>query len=35
VRARIEDAEADFRDGRATYAETPEEAQQFLDSLKG
>lgn len=35
MQERIEQAEADFREGRVTYTETPEEAQAFLDSLKG
>jgi bifunctional DNA-binding transcriptional regulator/antitoxin component of YhaV-PrlF toxin-antitoxin module len=35
MQERIAQAEADFREGRAVYADTPEEAQQFLDSLKG
>jgi len=34
MQARVTDAEADFREGRATRTETPEEAQAFLDSLK-
>ena len=34
VQARIAEAEADFRDGRATRTDTPEEAQAYLDSLK-
>lgn len=34
VGRRVEEAEADFREGRSTRAETPEEAQAFLDSLK-
>jgi bifunctional DNA-binding transcriptional regulator/antitoxin component of YhaV-PrlF toxin-antitoxin module len=34
MRGRIEEAEADFRTGRSTRAETPEEAQRHLDSLK-
>lgn len=35
MRERIEEAEADFREGRSRRAETPEEAQRYLDSLKG
>jgi hypothetical protein len=35
MQARIAEAEADFREGRSTRTETPEEAQAFLDSLKG
>lgn len=35
MQARIAQAEADFREGRSTYTATPEEAQAFLDSLKG
>jgi bifunctional DNA-binding transcriptional regulator/antitoxin component of YhaV-PrlF toxin-antitoxin module len=35
MRERLEEAEADFRAGRSTRAETPEEAQRYLDSLKG
>lgn len=34
VQAGISKAEADFRDGRSRRTEGPEEAQQFLDSLK-
>jgi bifunctional DNA-binding transcriptional regulator/antitoxin component of YhaV-PrlF toxin-antitoxin module len=34
MRARIEEAEADFRAGRSTRAETPEDAQRYLDTLK-
>ena len=34
MQARIAQAEAEFREGRSTYTATPEEAQQFLDSLK-
>jgi bifunctional DNA-binding transcriptional regulator/antitoxin component of YhaV-PrlF toxin-antitoxin module len=34
VGARVAEAEADFRDGRYAIAETPEEAQAYLDSLK-
>ncbi len=35
MQARVAQAEADFREGRSTYTATPEEAQSFLDSLKG
>jgi bifunctional DNA-binding transcriptional regulator/antitoxin component of YhaV-PrlF toxin-antitoxin module len=35
VRARIEEAENDFRAGRSKRAETPEEVTRHLDSLKG
>lgn len=31
---RVAQAEADFREGRSTFASTPQEAQAFLDSLK-
>jgi bifunctional DNA-binding transcriptional regulator/antitoxin component of YhaV-PrlF toxin-antitoxin module len=34
VQQRIAEAEEDFRSGRSTAAQTPEEAQAFLDSLK-
>jgi bifunctional DNA-binding transcriptional regulator/antitoxin component of YhaV-PrlF toxin-antitoxin module len=34
MRERIEEAESDFRAGRSTRANTPEEVQQYLDSLK-
>lgn len=34
MQARLAEAEAEFRDGRSTSTATPEEAQQFLDSLK-
>jgi bifunctional DNA-binding transcriptional regulator/antitoxin component of YhaV-PrlF toxin-antitoxin module len=34
VQARVAEAEADFREGRFTRTETPEEAQAYLDSLK-
>lgn len=34
MQARVAEAEADFREGRATRTQTPEEAQAFLDSLK-
>jgi bifunctional DNA-binding transcriptional regulator/antitoxin component of YhaV-PrlF toxin-antitoxin module len=34
VRRRIEQAEADFREGRSTSAANPEEAQVLLDRLK-
>jgi hypothetical protein len=34
MQARIARAEADFRQGRCTVSDSPEEAQQFLDSLK-
>ena len=34
IQARIAEAEADFRDGRSTRTDTPEEAQAYLDSLK-
>lgn len=34
VQERVAEAEADFREGRSTRTETPEEAQDFLDSLK-
>jgi bifunctional DNA-binding transcriptional regulator/antitoxin component of YhaV-PrlF toxin-antitoxin module len=32
---RVVEAEADFREGRSTSVETPEEAQAFLDRVKG
>ncbi|MCA1790235.1 MAG: AbrB/MazE/SpoVT family DNA-binding domain-containing protein [Thioalkalivibrio sp.] len=35
MRDRIEEAESDFRSGRSTRTETPDEAQKHLDSLKG
>jgi bifunctional DNA-binding transcriptional regulator/antitoxin component of YhaV-PrlF toxin-antitoxin module len=35
MRERIEEAESDFRAGRSTRADTPEDAQRYLDSLKG
>ncbi|HYR10437.1 MAG TPA: AbrB/MazE/SpoVT family DNA-binding domain-containing protein [Longimicrobium sp.] len=35
IQARVAEAEANFREGRSTYTATPEEAQQFLDRLKG
>ncbi len=31
---RMEEAESDFREGRSTRAESPEDAQRHLDSLK-
>ncbi|HEV7588878.1 MAG TPA: AbrB/MazE/SpoVT family DNA-binding domain-containing protein [Longimicrobium sp.] len=34
VQARVAEAEADFREGRFTRTDTPEEAQAYLDSLK-
>src|SRR3954453_22111365 len=34
MQARIAEAEADFREGRFTVTDTPEEAQAYLDSLK-
>jgi hypothetical protein len=34
-RARLERAEEDIRLGRATRTSGPDEAQEFLDSLKG
>ncbi|HEX5726824.1 MAG TPA: AbrB/MazE/SpoVT family DNA-binding domain-containing protein [Longimicrobiaceae bacterium] len=34
VQARVAQAEADFREGRAARTETPDEAQALLDSLK-
>jgi bifunctional DNA-binding transcriptional regulator/antitoxin component of YhaV-PrlF toxin-antitoxin module len=34
MRDRIEEAESDFRSGRSTRTDTPEEAQEYLDSLK-
>lgn len=34
MQARITEAMADFREGRFTETETPDEAQAFLDSLK-
>jgi bifunctional DNA-binding transcriptional regulator/antitoxin component of YhaV-PrlF toxin-antitoxin module len=34
VQSRVAEAEADFREGRFTRTETPEEAQAYLDSLK-
>lgn len=35
MQARIAEAVADFREGRFVETETPEEAQAYLDSLKG
>lgn len=35
MRARIQGAESDFRSGRSTRSETPDEAQEHLDTLKG
>lgn len=35
MQARLTQAEEDFAQGRSTRTETPEEAQEFLDSLKG
>jgi bifunctional DNA-binding transcriptional regulator/antitoxin component of YhaV-PrlF toxin-antitoxin module len=35
MRGRLEEAESDFRSGRSTRTETPDEAQEYLDSLKG
>jgi len=35
LRDRLEEAERDFREGRSTRKDTPEEAQRYLDSLKG
>jgi bifunctional DNA-binding transcriptional regulator/antitoxin component of YhaV-PrlF toxin-antitoxin module len=35
MRRRIEEAEGDFRAGRSTRKATPDEVQQYLDSLKG
>lgn len=35
VQQRVAQAEAEFAAGRSVRTETPEEAQQFLDSLKG
>jgi bifunctional DNA-binding transcriptional regulator/antitoxin component of YhaV-PrlF toxin-antitoxin module len=35
MRQRIDAAEADLHAGRSTRAETPEDAQAFLDGLKG
>lgn len=35
MQERVARAEADFREGRSTHTATPDEAQQFLDSLKG
>ena len=34
IQARVAEAEADFREGRFTRTNTPEEAQAYLDSLK-
>lgn len=34
IQARVARAEADFAEGRATKTRGPEEAQEFLDSLK-
>lgn len=34
MRDRIEKAESDFRSGRSTRTETPDETQEYLDSLK-
>lgn len=34
VQARVAKAEADFAEGRSTRTNSPEEAQDFLDSLK-
>ena len=35
MQQRVERAEADFREGRSTAADSPESAQAFLDQLKG
>lgn len=35
MKERIEEAEGDFRAGRSSRAETPEDAARHLDSLKG
>jgi len=35
MQARVAEAEADFREGRFTRTETPDEAQAHLDRLKG
>ncbi len=35
MRDRIEEAERHFREGRSTRRDTPQEAQRYLDSLKG
>jgi len=34
IQARIAEAETDFREGRSTRTDTPDEAQAYLDSLK-
>lgn len=34
MQARISQAESEFREGRSKYTATPEEAQQYLDTLK-
>ena len=34
MQARVAEAEADFREGRAVATDTPEEAQAYLDRLK-
>lgn len=35
MQARVAEAETDFREGRFTRTETPDEAQAYLDRLKG
>lgn len=35
MRERIHEAESDFRSGRSTRTETPDETREYLDSLKG
>jgi hypothetical protein len=35
VQAGVAEAEADFREGRFTVTDTPEDAQAYLDHLKG
>lgn len=35
MQARLAESEADFREGRFTRTETPDEAQAYLDRLKG
>lgn len=35
MQRRVQESEADFRDGRSTRADTPEAAQNLLDGLKG
>lgn len=35
MRERIQEAESDFRAGRSARTKTPDDAQRYLDSLKG